>query len=141
MIRVTPHVSIDPGELEERFVRASGPGGQHVNKAATAVQLRFDVAGSESLPEPVRRRLMKHAAGQINTDGVLVIDARRYRSRERNRQDALGRMIGLIRKAAKAPKRRRRTRPTLASRRRRLERKRQRSEKKHRRRTVDPDRH
>ena len=141
MIRVTPHLAIDRAELVEQFVRASGPGGQHVNKAATAVQLRFDVAGSPSLPDDVRRRLRKLAAGQINADGVLVIDARRYRSRERNRQDALGRLVGLLHQAAKPPKRRRRTRPTLASKRRRLESKRQQSEKKRRRRTVDPDSH
>jgi ribosome-associated protein len=130
MIEITPDIAIHEHEIKERFVRASGPGGQHVNKAATAVQLRFDVINSSSLPEPVRRRLMQQASNRMTDDGVLIIEAGRYRSQERNREDARERLMRLIRKAAKKPKVRRKTKPTRASRERRLRNKRRRSEKK-----------
>lgn len=120
-IRITASISIEENELEERFVQASGPGGQNVNKVATAVQLRFDVAGSRSLPDDVRARLKSLAGRRLTQDGVLVIDARRHRTQERNRQDARERLIELIRRAAERPAPRRPTRPTLASKKRRLE--------------------
>ena len=121
MIRVTAHISIDEREIEESFVRASGPGGQNVNKLATAVQLRFDVRGSPSLADDVRARLERLAGTRLTRDGVLVIIAQRHRTQARNRQDALDRLIDLIRRAAIAPRPRRPTRPTRASRERRIE--------------------
>jgi len=130
VIQVTRHIAIDENELEERFYHASGPGGQHVNKAATAVQLRFDVAHSPALPDDVRQRLIDLAGNQMTDDGVLVIDAQRFRSQHRNRRDARRRLATLIRQAAKRPKQRRKTKPSRASRERRLEEKRHRSEKK-----------
>lgn len=130
MIQVTRYIAIDENELEERFYHASGPGGQHVNKAATAVQLRFDVAHSPALPDDVRQRLIDLAGNQVTDDGVLVIDAQSFRSQHRNRRDARRRLAALIRQAAKRPKQRRKTKPSRASRERRLEEKRHRSEKK-----------
>ena len=130
VIRVTRHIAIDENEVEERFFHASGPGGQHVNKAATAVQLRFDVAHSPALPDDVRRRLIDLAGSRVTDDGVLVIDAQRFRSQRRNRRDARKRLVALIREAAKKPKRRRRTKPSRHARERRLKNKRRRSEKK-----------
>lgn len=127
MIRVTGTLSIDDGEFEFHFIRASGPGGQNVNKVASAVQLRFDVARSKSLPEDVRARLRVLAANRINTEGVLVITAQRLRTQNRNRADALDRLISLVREAARAPRKRLPTRPTAASRVRRLDQKRRRS--------------
>ena len=121
MIRVTAKISLDEREIEESFVRASGPGGQNVNKLATAVQLRFDVRKSPSLPDDVRARLERLAGSRLTRDGVLVIIAQRHRTQARNRQDALDRLIELIREAAVAPVKRRPTRPTKASRERRIE--------------------
>jgi ribosome-associated protein len=120
-IAVTPSISLDPDEIEESFVRSSGPGGQNVNKLATAVQLRFDVRHSPSLPDDVRARLERLAGSRLTQDGVLVLMAQSYRTQERNREDALQRLLELIRTAAVRPKPRRPTRPTLASKKRRLE--------------------
>ncbi len=121
MIRVTAHMSIDEREIEESFVRASGPGGQNVNKLATAVQLRFDVRGSPSLPAAVRERLERLVGSRLTRDGVLVIIAQRHRTQARNRQDALDRLIDFIRRAAIEPRIRRATKPSRASRERRVE--------------------
>lgn len=138
MIRITRSISIDESEIEETFVRSSGPGGQNVNKVSTAVQLRFDVAHSPSLPGDVRERLVKLGGSRITEDGVLVIDARRYRTQKRNREDALDRLVKLIRKAAVRPRKRKPTRPTRAAKQKRLERKKQRGEIKRKRRPVRP---
>ncbi|HEX3937758.1 MAG TPA: alternative ribosome rescue aminoacyl-tRNA hydrolase ArfB [Xanthobacteraceae bacterium] len=121
MIRVTGHIEIDEREIEEQFVRASGPGGQNVNKLSTAVQLRFDVRHSPSLPADVRTRLERLAGSRLSRDGVLIIIAQRHRTQGRNRQDALDRLLDLIRRAAIAPIKRRPTRPTAGSRERRIE--------------------
>ena len=139
MIRVTPAIGINESELEFTFVRASGPGGQNVNKVATAVQLRFDVLHSPSLPDDVRERLMRRARSKINQAGELVIDARRYRTRERNREDAVDRLVRLIRSVARPPKKRRPTAPTTASKQKRLEDKRRRARIKSRRGPVKSD--
>ncbi len=121
MIRITDEIAIHEGEIAESFVRASGPGGQNVNKLATAVQLRFDVRHSPSLPPDVRARLARLAGSRLTQDGVLVITAQRFRTQERNREDARERLYELIRQAAVRPKPRRPTRPTAASRERRIE--------------------
>ena len=121
MIRINDRIAINEWEIEESFVRASGPGGQNVNKLSTAVQLRFDVRHSPSLPDDVRARLERLAGRRLNLDGVLQIIAQRHRTQERNRQDALARLIELIREAAIPPIKRRATKPTFGSRQRRLE--------------------
>src|SRR4051812_45739201 len=122
MIQVTPSIAIDERELVERFVRAAGPGGQNVNKVSTAVELRFDVRASAALPEQVKARLEHLAGRRLTQDGVLVLSAQRFRTQDRNRQDALERLLQLIRRAAEPPPPpRKKTRPTLASRKRRLE--------------------
>ena len=139
MIYATPNIQIPEDELREEFVRASGPGGQNVNKVATAVQLRFDVANSPSLPDDVRERLVRLAGRRVTDDGVLIIDARRYRTQKRNRDDARDRLAALIRRAATKPRKRRKTRPSRASRERRLQAKRQRGETKRHRRSVTGD--
>jgi ribosome-associated protein len=127
MIRITPHIAIEDSEIEERFIRASGPGGQNVNKLASAVQLRFDAAHSPSLPDGVRARLIGLAGKRVNAAGVLVIEAKRYRTQARNRADALDRLTKLIARASEKPRRRRKTKPTAASKERRIEAKRQRA--------------
>ena len=126
-IRVTDDISLDEREIEESFVRSSGPGGQNVNKLSTAVQLRFDVRHSPSLPDGVRARLERLAGKRLTRDGVLVISAQRHRTQERNRADALDRLIELVEQAAIAPVPRRKTKPTRGSRERRLESKKRRS--------------
>lgn len=136
MIYITKDISLDEKEIHEEFVRASGPGGQNVNKVSTAVQLRFDVKHSPSLPEEVRERLMRIAGKRMTAEGVLIIDARRFRHQERNRQDALNRLMELIRQAARKPKIRHKTKPSLASRQKRLEAKRRHAEKKRFRQSV-----
>lgn len=127
MIHITTDISIDEKEIKMDFIRASGPGGQNVNKVASAVQLRFDVYGSPSLPDDVRKRLILLAGNRINEDGILIIDARRFRTQNRNRQDAIDRLMGLIRKSMIKPKKRLKTKPSAASKRRMLENKRCRS--------------
>ena len=127
MIRVTPSISLAEHELEEQFIRAPGPGGQNVNKLASAVELRFDVRRSPSLPDDVRTRLERLAGSRLTREGVLVIDAHRHRTQARNRQDARARLIELIRRAAVAPRPRRATKPTAGSRERRLDSKKRRA--------------
>ncbi len=139
MLHATPTIALRENELTWRFIRASGPGGQNVNKVSSAVQLRFDVRGSESLPEAVRERLLRLARNRINREGVLVIEARRFRAQERNREDARARLAALIRRAAQAPRPRVATRPTVASKRRWAEDKRRRALLKQARRSPPED--
>ena len=139
MLQITPTFAIDESELEERFVRASGPGGQNVNKVATAVQLRFDVDRSPSLSGEIRARLRALAGSRITSEGVLVIDARTQRTQAANREDARARLVELLRQASVRPKRRRKTRPSAASKERRLTSKKNRSDTKRGRRPVGDD--
>ena len=130
MIRVTESIALDESEIAFDFIRSSGPGGQNVNKVATAVQLRFDVSSAASIPADVKARLARLGGSRMTSDGVLVITARRFRSQAQNRQDALERLLALIRASAVAPKRRIATKPSASSRRRRLDEKHRRGETK-----------
>jgi ribosome-associated protein len=138
MIVITADLTLDEREISETFIRASGPGGQNVNKVASAAQLRFDVRGSPSLPAAIRARLERLAGSRLTSEGVIVITARRFRSQERNREDARERLVALIRRAAAPPKPRRKTRPSAGQREERLAQKAHRSVVKHRRRAA-PD--
>lgn len=120
MIAIDDHLTLDEREISVTFIRASGPGGQNVNKVASAAQLRFDARNSPSLPDAVKSRLTRLAGKRLNNEGVVVITAQRFRSQERNREDALSRLVALIRRAAAAPKPRRKTRPSTAQREERL---------------------
>jgi len=140
MIPVTRTISIREDEMQVQFVRASGPGGQNVNKVSTAVQLRFDVGNSPSLPDDVRTRLIRLAGRRITQDGILILDARRFRTQERNREDAIERLKELIRKAVERPKPRKETKPSRAAQEKRIESKKQRSRTKQMRRaSTDRD--
>ena len=139
MIRITSDISIDENEIQEAFIRVGGPGGQKVNKTASGVQLRFDVENTVSLPEDVRARLKRIAGKRLTKEGELVIEGSRFRTQERNRQDAIERLVNLIRQAAHHPKTRRKTSPKPEARKRRLEAKRHRSKIKEQRRRIDPD--
>jgi ribosome-associated protein len=138
MIQITKNIAINESEIYEEFIRSSGPGGQNINKVATAVQLRFDVANSPSLPEEVRKRLISLARNRITENGVLIINAQRFRTQGRNRQDAIERLAGLIKRAAEKPKSRRKTKPTFISKVRRLDSKHYHSEKKKSRQHIWP---
>ncbi len=127
MIEITPSVQIDERELQIDFIRSSGPGGQNVNKVATAVQLRFDVRGS-SLPEEAKERLTRLAGNRMTSDGVLVIEAKRFRTQEQNREDAIQRFVDVVRKSLVKPKARKRTKPTQAAKEERLKGKKRRGE-------------
>jgi ribosome-associated protein len=136
MVKITPSIQINDEEIELNFIRSPGPGGQNVNKVSSAVQLRFNVQGSPSLPQDVKQRVIKLAGKRLSTEGVLIFEARQYRSQERNRQAALERLVRLILHASEPPKPRHKTRPTRAAILRRLETKRKRSEIKRMRRAA-----
>ena len=138
MIDINDHIQIPESELAYDFVRAGGPGGQHVNKSSTAVQLRFNVVTSPSLPEPVRQRLIKLVSNRINDEGVLIISSSEHRSQLRNREAATQRLIGLIRQATHKPRPRKKTRPSRAAKQRRLDSKKRNSRRKsERRKPID----
>lgn len=136
MIHITDNISLHESELQLEFMRASGPGGQNVNKVSSAVQLRFDAASSPALSEAIRTRLKQISGHRMTADGILIIKAQRHRTQDRNREDAIKRLVALIRKAAQFPKQRRRTKPSAAARQKRLAAKRRRSEIKRHRRSV-----
>ena len=138
MIELTPTLLLDEKEFVFDFIRASGPGGQNVNKVSSAVQLRFDVVNSPSLPTDVKQRLIKLAGSRMTEDGMLIIEAKRYRSQEKNRADAIQRLVTLIQKAAESPKKRKLIRPSVTARAARVGAKRQRGELK-RTRKYNPD--
>ncbi len=139
MIPVTTNITLSDNEIKVSFTHASGPGGQNVNKVATAVKLTFDIVNSPSLPQDVKKRLQALGGRRVTKEGALIIDARRYRTQERNRQDAVDRLVSLVRNAASKPKPRKRTRPTRASREKRIQSKRNRSVVKQMRQAVNPD--
>jgi len=139
MIAITPSLALDESEIQFEFVRAAGPGGQNVNKVSTAVQLRFDVHGSPSLPAEVKARLVKLAGRRVSEDGILVITARRYRSQEQNRADAVQRLVKMIQKAATRPRVRKATRVSQSAKAGRVDEKKRRGQVKHRRRRPSED--
>ena len=136
MIKITPQIILDENEIQEEFIRSSGPGGQNVNKVSTAVHLRFDVKNSPSLSEKIRQRLIRLSGARMTKDGVLVIKSDRHRKREHNRRDAINRLAGLIIEASKIPKYRVRTKPSSTAKRRRLDNKRKRGQTKKQRQRV-----
>ena len=128
MLQITPALQIDENELRFEFVRASGPGGQNVNKVATAVQLRFDISNSPSLASDVKGRLIRLAGSKVNVDGIMLIEGKRFRTQEANREDVIHRFVELVRKSVVPPKPRKKTKPTTASKEKRLKEKKQRGE-------------